>query len=685
MTHVNARPRWGLWAAVFAAAMALTTPLALPAQAATPGGPIILMGIDAEDAGHGPPATYAQVVESILRNTDNGGDGILVFGAHSAVVKQWWDTVGAEAGETVTHVIAPAIGTVDFTGYQMLAVSSDVSNTAGGTRAVDNLQLATRRGDVADFVNGGGGLFGLASVFTEAEGGPYPYLADLGAFTFAHPPQYPDITPTAEGSAVGISDALDLCCWHDEYLTFPPFLQVLATNPATGNAAAVGGLNVVIGDLTLSPETQTRNIADTATIDVSVVENGAPATDRTVTFEVLSGPNAGTSGTATTDADGQATFSYSGSTAGTDTVQASYVPPGEEAESSNVVEVVWENPNNPPTADAGVPYAGEEGSPVTLDGTAADQNGDPLTLTWSYTPGADVDPGATCDFGAPSSEDTTFTCDDDGTYDVVLTADDGTTTTASPTASVTLANAAPQITSVTASTDDPIRVGTPISVTAPYTDAGDGDTHTCDIAWGDSTSSAGAVSPGDDECTGSHTYASAGVHTVKVTVTDDDTASDTASYQYAVAYDPDGGFVIGGGTVNMPVGAFPASPSKTGQANFGFVAKYLKGRSVPDGQTLFHFHAAGFKFHSDDLDWLAISGTKAQYKGTGTVNRQGGYGFMITATDGRAPGADEDDRLRIKVWDKATGEVVLDNQMGSPDDTAASTAVTCGAIVIHTR
>ena len=683
MTHVNSRAHWGLWAAVFAAAAALTVPLALPAQAATPGGPIILMGIDAEDAGHGPPATYAQVAKSILRNTDNGGDGILVFGAHSASVKQWWDAVGAAAGETVTHVIAPAIGTVDFTGYQMLAVSSDVSNTAGGTRAVDNLQLATRRADVADFVNGGGGLFGLASVFTEAEGGPYPYLADIGGFTFAHPPQYPDITPTAEGSAVGITNALDLCCWHDEYLTFPPFLQVLATNPVTGNAAAVGGLNVVIGDLTLSPETQTRNVADTATIDVSVVENGEPATGRTVTFDVMTGPNAGTSGNATTDANGQATFGYAGSTVGTDTVQASYVPSNGDAESSNIVEVVWENPNNPPTADAGGPYAGDEGSAVHLDGTAADENSDPLNLSWSYTPGADVDPGATCDFGAPASEDTTFTCDDDGTYDVVLTADDGTATTTSST-TVTLANAAPRITSVTTSTADPIVVGTPISVTAPYTDAGDADTHTCEIAWGDSTSSAGTVSPGDDECSGSHTYASAGVHTVRVSVTDDDNASDTRASQYVVTYNPNGGFVTGGGTVNAPAGSFAADPTLTGKANIGFVSKYKEGGLTPEGETQFQLHAAGFKFHSTSYDWLVISGPTAQYKGSGVVNGSADYGFMLTAHDGKISGTGAD-LLRFRVWDKTTGAVIFDNQVGSAEDAGASTALTGGSIVIHAR
>ncbi|MFK4998901.1 hypothetical protein ACI2OX_21215 [Bacillus sp. N9] len=47
------------------------------------GGPLILMGIDAEDGGvngHGPIANYIQVVNSILSNVSNGGSGILVIG-----------------------------------------------------------------------------------------------------------------------------------------------------------------------------------------------------------------------------------------------------------------------------------------------------------------------------------------------------------------------------------------------------------------------------------------------------------------------------------------------------------------------------------------------------------------------------------------------------------------------------
>ncbi len=71
--------------AIIAAAMifgGLAVHEAAPASAAT-GGPVVLMGIDAEDGGpgaHGPSATYAAVINSIYSDVTNGGTNILVIG-----------------------------------------------------------------------------------------------------------------------------------------------------------------------------------------------------------------------------------------------------------------------------------------------------------------------------------------------------------------------------------------------------------------------------------------------------------------------------------------------------------------------------------------------------------------------------------------------------------------------------
>jgi len=71
--------------------------------------------------------------------------------------------------------------------------------------------------------------------------------------------------------------------------------------------------------------------------------------------------------------------------------------------------------------------------------------------------------------------------------------------------------------------------------------------------WGDNTISEGTVTePTDTESgsvTDSHSYSTPGVYTVILTVTDQDGngLSDQSIYQYIVIYNPDDGFVTGGG------------------------------------------------------------------------------------------------------------------------------------------
>jgi hypothetical protein len=152
-----------------------------------------------------------------------------------------------------------------------------------------------------------------------------------------------------------------------------------------------------------------------------------------------------------------------------------------------------------------------------------------------------------------------------------------------------------------------------------------------------------------------------------------------------VVFDPDGGFVTGGGWINSPWGAFPAAPELTGKATFGFNAKYKKGQQVPSGETQFQFRVAGLNFHSTEYEWLVVAGPQAKYKGTGSINGSGAYGFMLTAIDGQRNGGGGVDRFRIKVWDKVTEAVVYDNQMGAPDDGGDATALGGGSIVIHSQ
>jgi hypothetical protein len=80
---------------------------------------------------------------------------------------------------------------------------------------------------------------------------------------------------------------------------------------------------------------------------------------------------------------------------------------------------------------------------------------------------------------------------------------------------------------------------------------------------------------------------------------------------------------------------------------------------------------------------LVVAGARAQFKGEGTINGGGRYGFMLTAIDGQVNGGGVD-KFRIKIWDKNNGAItVYDNQMGASDNSNPTTALGGGNIVIH--
>ena len=61
----------------------------------------------------------------------------------------------------------------------------------------------------------------------------------------------------------------------------------------------------------------------------------------TVNFTVVSGPNAGLTGSAVTDSNGHASFTYVGNSPGTDTIQASFVNSQGVTVVSNPVTKTW--------------------------------------------------------------------------------------------------------------------------------------------------------------------------------------------------------------------------------------------------------------------------------------------------------------------------------------------------------
>ena len=182
---------------------------------------------------------------------------------------------------------------------------------------------------------------------------------------------------------------------------------------------------------------------------------------------------------------------------------------------------------------------------------------------------------------------------------------------------------------------------------------------------------------GDSDSVGTITTDSEGVATLELSAYDvgvyevyvETSCGLKSDTEYLAVYDPFAGFVTGGGWIDSPAGASTDYPNAVGKATFGFVSKYKKGAAVPTGNTEFQFKAGDLNFQSDSYDWLVIAGSKAKFKGTGTINGTGNYGFMLSATDS------DPDLFRIKIQDKDSDNVIYDNN--------EETELGGGQIIVH--
>ena len=217
----------------------------------------------------------------------------------------------------------------------------------------------------------------------------------------------------------------------------------------------------------------------------------------------------------------------------------------------------------------------------------------------------------------------------------------------------------------------PVAVDEEVIISVFFSDPDEGDSHEGCIDWADgSLTCRSPIIASSSVFTDPHVYAASGIFSIVPTVTDLAGASDTwDEEELVIVYDPDGGFVTGGGWINSPPGAYKPNPSMTGKANFGFVSKYEKGKSTPSGNTTFKFKAGGLNFKSESYEWLVISqnDSTAMFKGRGAINgNMAPYGqpykFMIWAADS-VP-----DTFRIKIWYEEIGDemIVYDNGVSQP-------------------
>ena len=158
--------------------------------------------------------------------------------------------------------------------------------------------------------------------------------------------------------------------------------------------------------LSLAPATQTEPVGSEADLNATLLNGcGDPLQDASVDFTIPSGPNAGKTGSAVTNASGVAPFSYTGSATGTDTVQASTTNPAGTITSNNAT-VVWVKRTSALT--------------ITGGATSSDYN-DPATVAATLTDNDGPVSGASVTFTLDGSETCTGTTDANGVASCSIT------------------------------------------------------------------------------------------------------------------------------------------------------------------------------------------------------------------------------------------------------------------------
>lgn len=286
---------------------------------------------------------------NVRRANDNSvaalGSADTGFGAGAAIT-----SAASAAGLTVTYYNGGPNITAFFDSLRM-GLTNPAIIWISGDESFNDLSDDPTEGDalqanataIADFVNSGGGLL--------SHGTDYRWLSGLlpGASTVTGG-GIGDLQLTPEGTAAfpGITETdINSGPWHNHFEGDLGGLSVLVRSTsvmdALGNGAPVviGGSSVRLpGSITLEPSTAENAVGSTHTVTATVRGNtGALQPGVQVSFLVVSGPNAGRQGTAVTDANGQARFTWTGSGGpGEDTVQASFVDAGGNTQTVTAVK-----------------------------------------------------------------------------------------------------------------------------------------------------------------------------------------------------------------------------------------------------------------------------------------------------------------------------------------------------------
>lgn len=403
-----------------------------------------------------------------------------------------------------------------------------------------------------------------------------------------------------------------------------PVSMELGANVDVGLLQYPGEPGTVVSSLVLEPKAESLLVGEQGCVTATLTDAGGvpvPAVD--VTFSV-SGANTA-SIPVLADASGLAEFCYAGAAEGTDTITAS-------AQSQTDIATKTWTTSGPPTASAGGPYTGLEGSDIPIVGEATDPEADLLTTTWSVVAGPAADAGATCTVADPDSLGTTVRCTDDGTYVLTLSVSDGINPAVTSTADLTVTNAAPSVTITSPSEFASFPVDAVVDVTAAYTEVGSNDVISYSVDFGDmSAPVTGTAAAG--EITASHTFTAPGSYLITVTVTDDDGATGSTSRVITVSN-------------TAPVaGSVEITPETMGAGTQTFTATPT-GFTDPDGDTLTY----QYTWTVNDTPAGTDSPTLTTDVTPGDI-----ITVAVTATDGTATTTPVTDTLTVQISDGEDG------------------------------
>ena len=179
---------------------------------------------------------------AILGNIQNGKSGIVVICSHDSDsdVRHFWNQISSNLAINVDYKDTDQdIQNVNLNDYGAIVVATSIQVKGRLTQSELDI-LISRKSDISEFVCNGGGLF-VSSCHLE---NPYGYLSQLEEIEIVKE-TYGDVTATTEGQAVGItSNNLDVGPWHNTFVSFPSYFDVLLTNAANGRVAAIGGVQI---------------------------------------------------------------------------------------------------------------------------------------------------------------------------------------------------------------------------------------------------------------------------------------------------------------------------------------------------------------------------------------------------------------------------------------------------------